>query len=109
MKVALVALGFLCISSTAHAEKYMVMNYNEQTRVVLSSTPCPDGKKSYRAVAQRIDKQFLRGCWSVNPKTKMVHVDWEGGDFSEFDIKRFYEYEEGTKNEQAPRLQSGTI
>lgn len=97
MKAALVALGFLCIAQTAHAEKYLVMNYNESTRIVLAHVPCPNDKKGFRAVAQRVDQQFLRGCWTINPKTKLIHVQWADDDFSEFDPKRFYEYEETTK------------
>jgi hypothetical protein len=65
---------------------YLVMPYNDQVRIVLSKEKCPSA--GYKAVAQRIDKQYLRGCWSPD-EAKQVRIKWEGGDFSLFDMNRF--------------------
>lgn len=71
------------------AEEYMVMQYNENVRIVLSKEKCPT--KGFRAVAQRIDKQVLKACWSLNGN--LINIQWEGGDFSEFPVDRFYPVE----------------
>lgn len=71
------------------AEEYLVMQYNENVRIVLSNEKCPT--TGFRAVAQRIDKQIMKACWSYN--NKMINIKWEGGDFSEFPIDRFYPVE----------------
>ncbi len=41
------------------AEEYLVMQYNENVRIVLSNEKCPT--EGFRAVAQRIDKQIMEG------------------------------------------------
>ena len=90
---ALVMSVFIAFSLPAHAgEKYLAMQYNEQVRIVLSTTPCPDGK-GWRAAAQRIDKQYLRACWTREPAEKLIRLQWEGGDFSVLDADRFYPIE----------------
>jgi hypothetical protein len=71
------------------AEEYLVMKYNENVRIVLSNEKCPT--EGFRAVAQRIDKQIMKACWSYN--NKMINIKWEGGDFSEFPVDRFYPVE----------------
>jgi hypothetical protein len=82
-----IAFLFLFTFQAAHAEQYMVMQYSESVRIVLSKTKCD--KAGYRAAAQRIDKQYLRGCWTPEPADKLVRIQWEGGDFSVLDIDRF--------------------
>ena len=79
-------LALLVLASTsAYAVEYMVMQYNENVRIVLSKEKCD--KAGYKAVAQRIDKQFMKACWSANGN--QIHIQWEGGDFSEFPVDRF--------------------
>ena len=75
----------LLASSSVYAVEYMVMQYNENVRIVLSKEKCD--KAGYKAVAQRIDKQFMKACWSANGN--QIHIQWEGGDFSEFPVDRF--------------------
>jgi len=85
----LFALLLLVISSYANAVEYMVMQYNENVRIVLSKEKCEQA--GFKAVAQRIDKQVLKACWSANGNK--IHIQWEGGDFSEFPVDRFYPVE----------------
>ena len=75
----------LLASSSVYAVEYMVMQYNENVRIVLSKEKCDTA--GFKAVAQRIDKQFLKACWSANGNK--IHIQWEGGDFSEFPVDRF--------------------
>jgi len=85
----LLALILLAVASYSYAVDYMVMQYNENVRVVLSKEKCEQA--GFKAVAQRIDKQVLKGCWSANGNN--IHIQWEGGDFSEFPVDRFYPVE----------------
>jgi hypothetical protein len=71
------------------ASEYMVMQYNENVRIVLSKEKC--ATEGFKAVAQRLDKQVMKACWSTNENK--IHIQWEGGDFSEFPVDRFYPVE----------------
>jgi hypothetical protein len=71
------------------ASEYMVMQYNENVRIVLSKEKCDSA--GFKAVAQRIDKEVIKACWS--PNGDKIHIQWEGGDFSEFPLDRFYSME----------------
>ena len=87
----LIIVGTLIYSiHNADAAEVMVMQYNENVRIVLSKEKCDKGE-GFKAVAQRIDKEVMLACWI--PKGKLIHIQWEGGDFSEFDIDRFYPVE----------------
>ena len=82
----------LIISFTYYVEatELMVMQYNESVRIVLSKEKCPNGE-GLLAIAQRIDKEIMKACWT--PKGNLIHIQWEGGDFSDFEISRFYPVE----------------
>ena len=69
------------------ASEYMVMQYNENVRIVLTKEKCD--KAGFKAVAQRIDKEVMKACWTS--KGNLIHIQWEGGDFSDFDVNRFYD------------------
>ena len=66
-----------------------IYRYNENVRIVLSKEKCE--KAGFKAVAQRIDKEVIKACWS--PNGDKIHIQWEGGDFSEFPLDRFYSME----------------
>ena len=85
----LLVLILLVLTSYAYAAEYMVMQYNENVRIVLSKEKCDTA--GFKAVAQRIDKQVMKACWSANGNK--IHIQWEGGDFSEFPVDRFYPVE----------------
>ena len=79
---------FLAQCHPAHAEQYLAMQFTDNVRIMLSKVKCD--KAGYRAAAQRIDGQFMRGCWSnMQDHKNMVHIQWEGGDFSEFPVNGF--------------------
>ena len=86
----LVVLFLLASFSYAADTNLMVMQYNENVRIVLSKEKCPVGE-GFIAVAQRIDKEVMKACWT--PKGNLIHIQWEGGDFSDFDLTRFYPVE----------------
>jgi len=90
----LLAVIFVLISlfwgSPVHAgQLVMVAQYNEKVRIVLSRQPCPMTKGAFLAVAQRIDKQFMRGCYTYTDK--MVRIQWSAAadDFSMLDATLF--------------------
>ena len=102
MKVGLLLVCLLLTSYHAHAEEYLVHQFSQSVRIVLSNTPCPNGMKGKRAAAQRIDKQFIRGCWAQDPANKAnVKINWEIGDFTVIPVSEFYpvKVEENTKPE----------
>ena len=85
-----IIIGLLALFSIVlYADEYMVMQYNEDVRIVLSKEKCKTS--GFKAVAQRIDRQFMKACWSANGN--LIHIQWEGGDFSEFPVDRFYPVE----------------
>lgn len=86
----LVVLLLLASYSYAGDNNLMVMQYNENVRIVLSKEKCLVGE-GFIAVAQRIDKEVMKACWT--PKGNLIHIQWEGGDFSDFDLTRFYPVE----------------
>lgn len=77
----------LLLAIPAYASEYMVMQYNENVRIVLTKEPCND--VGFKAVAQRIDKEVMKACWTA--KGNLIHIQWEGGDFSDFNSDRFYD------------------
>ena len=90
----LLILGMI-IPNLAYAAQYMVLNYNEDVRIVIGNQKCGDGLV---AVAQRRDNQFIRGCATFGtPADNLVRIQWEGkgSDFSVFDMERFYPVDTG--------------
>ena len=82
---------------TAVAEQYLVYYLYSNVRIVLSTTiECDYGRKSKRAVAQRMDGDYISGCWYLDTDKsesligdQMVHIKWEDGDFTELSLKWF--------------------
>lgn len=73
-----IALGLLLASVMAHAEAYLVYQYNQSTRVVLSNNSClVNGLTGNRAAIQRNDGRHLRGCWQFVDNDQHVRIDWE--------------------------------
>jgi hypothetical protein len=77
-------------------EEYLVYQYNENVRIVLSKVECPkENGPGKRAAAQRIDKHYLRGCWLNDPDIKgNIKIKWDGGDNSTFPVENFYPVKE---------------
>lgn len=92
MKV--LAFLLLIIPSIAYAKSYMVYQHTPDVRVVLSSESClVDKLTGSRAVVQRSDGIYIRGCWKFVDDNKHVRIDWDNpnipGDFAVIDIKLF--------------------
>ena len=82
---------FLMTIHLAHADEYLVYQYNDNVRIVLSNYECPKQYGGKRAAAQRIDKEYLKGCWINDPKIKgNIKIQWIGGDSSTFPVSNFY-------------------
>lgn len=89
--VFFVAVGLIISTEAEAKEPIMVMTYNDNVRIVLSRQLCPMKQNTLLAVAQRIDKQYLRGCYTYEPDKKLVRIQWSADekDFSIFDADRF--------------------
>jgi len=85
LKLTLSLLVAFIFCSSAKAETFMVMQFNDDVRIVLSQSKCE--LAGYRAAAQKINGEFLKGCWSA--KDAMIVIKWEAGDFSEFPVEAF--------------------
>ena len=90
----LVLLTLLTVSSLACAESYLVFHYAQNARVVLSQGSClVKGLEGNRAVVQRDDGKFVRGCWRYVDNDQHVRIDWENpaksGDFAVLRVKDF--------------------
>ena len=91
MKYCLLLSCLLLTSYDANADEYLVYQYNENVRIVLSNAECPKEFGGKRAAAQRIDSQYLKGCWVNDPKIAgNIKIQWIGGDSSTFPAKDFY-------------------
>jgi hypothetical protein len=85
--IVVLLLAYHC----AYADDYLVYQYNENVRIVLSNTECPKQYGGKRASAQRIDKHYLKGCWVNDPKIKgNIKIQWIDGDSSTFPATNFY-------------------
>ena len=97
MKRLTVALLLMITSMTVVAEQYLVYYLYSNIRIVLSTTiDCDYGRKSKRAVAQRMDGDYISGCWYLDTDKsesligdQMVHIKWDDGDFTELSLKWF--------------------
>lgn len=83
----LILIGWMVYKETQAAEEFLMFQFNSDVRIVLSHIPC-DTEQTYRAVAQRIDRQFIPGCWHMTDNG-MVRIQWLQGDFSEFPLNLF--------------------
>lgn len=86
------AIAAIFISTAANAEPIKVMQFNQNVRIVLTTRVCPMDKSKLLAVAQRLDSQYKRGCYSYEPSKKLVRIQWseKEDDFSILDADRFY-------------------
>lgn len=95
MKYGLLLSCLLLTSYNTYADDYLVYQYNENVRIVLSNNECPKQYGGKRAAAQRIDKHYLKGCWTNDPDIKgNIKIQWIGGDSSTFPATNFYPVKE---------------
>ena len=66
MKYYLTVL-LLLVSSSAWAKPYLVLEWNQHARIVLTNETCLiTTLKGNRAVIQRSDGAFMQGCWTLS-------------------------------------------
>ena len=95
MKYLTLLLLPLAVYAAEAPDEYLVYQYNENVRIVLSNAECPKQYSGKRAAAQRIDSQFLKGCWTNDPDIKgNLKIQWIGGDTSTFPATNFYPVKE---------------
>ena len=81
---------FLVAFNAQAAETYLVHQFTTDIRIVLSTTAKCENGSGLKASAQRIDKMFVPGCWTIDPTNKdNIRIDWVKGDFSVFESKVF--------------------
>ena len=86
--IVMFIIGILGMSCSASAADYLVWQFTEQVRVVLSPTPgkCKTGNQ---ASAQSIDGRFIPGCWTYESNPELIRIVWHNGDFSVLRIRDF--------------------
>ena len=99
MKKLIVLLSFLLASTANAAEVFLVMQWNETTRIVLQDKQClVKGLTGLRAVVQRHDGAYIKGCWKYVDNRKNVRIDWDNpnapGDFAVLEMNKFKIVEE---------------
>jgi hypothetical protein len=95
MKYLTLLLLPLAVYAAEAPDEYLAYQYNENVRIVLSNSECPKQYGGKRAAAQRIDSQFLKGCWTNDPDIKgNIKIQWIGGDTSTFPATNFYPVKE---------------
>jgi hypothetical protein len=99
MSRLIIAAAFAIVATAANATQLLVLNFSPDVRIVLSKEKCfVEGEPGYVAVAQRIDKAYMRGCWTSEPHEKLVRIQWifdkkyrdDPDSFSVFDRDDFY-------------------
>jgi len=95
MKYLTLLLLPLVVYAAEAPDEYLVYQYNENVRIVLSNNECHKQYGGKRAAAQRIDKHYLKGCW-INDQTIKgnIKIQWIGGDSSTFPATNFYPVKE---------------
>ena len=86
MKLYLTIL-LLLISSSVWAKPYLVLEWNQYARIVMTNDACLiPALKGNRAVVQRTDGAYIQGCWKLSDDSQTVRIDWNNpaapGDFS---------------------------
>lgn len=70
-------VGLLFASMTANAVPYMVYNFSEYARVVISNETCLVTRlKGSRASVQTQTGKYVQGCWYFVDNDKHVRIDW---------------------------------
>lgn len=88
-------LTFLLVfCSTAWAKPYLILQWNEYARIVMTNESClVKTLKGNRAVVQRADGLYIQGCWKLSDDSQTVRIDWNNpaapGDFS---VLRFSDF-----------------
>jgi hypothetical protein len=88
-------LLLLTVSTNVWAKPYLVLEWNQTTRIVMTNESClVKTLKGSRAVVQRNDGLFIQGCWSLSKDSQTVRIDWNNpaapSDFSVLHFSDFH-------------------
>lgn len=86
--------ALMLTSLTANATPYLVYNYTENVRVVISNETCLiTNLKGNRAAVQTVTGKFVQGCWYFVDEHKHVRIDWNNpGLKNDFAVIPFSEF-----------------
>jgi len=90
-----ILVSSLLFSTVAHAETYLVLQWNANARIVLGKQACRvPNLKGNAASLQFINGKFILGCWQVDRNNNdHVRIEWDNpqapGDFSVLEFSRF--------------------
>lgn len=98
----IISLLFLIPSLMVEAKPkdiYLVMQWNNTTRIVLQEKSClVHGLTGSRAAVQRVDGAYIQGCWNYENDGKYIKINWNNphapGDFAILESKLFNVVEE---------------
>lgn len=80
--------GLLALALEAKADDYLVWQYSDNVRVVLTEFPCRKPNVGLRVMAQRIDGNYVNGCYVPEGKD-MIRITWSNNDFAILELKHF--------------------
>ena len=88
------ALIMLAISSEAWAKPYLVLQWNDYARIVMTNESClVKTLKGNRAVVQRSDGAYIQGCWKLSDDNQTVRIDWNNPAApNDFSVLRFGDF-----------------
>lgn len=98
--IATLLLLFSTTVMAAEKQKYLVMEWNNKSRILLTKDVCQvKGLTGSKASVQRLDGAYIRGCWKYSEHNPdHVRIDWENpkqpGDFAVLELNRFQYVEE---------------
>ena len=89
-------LILLLFSTILSAKPLLVNQLFPSLRIVLSTDiKCSGEGNDHKAVAQRIDKLYIPGCWTYEEgHPELVHIEWNKGDFSVLPLSDFITIDE---------------
>lgn len=88
MKILLIALIVLLISTSLKAETYRVWQYTDDVYVVLMESSCQKPKTGLRVQAIRNDGRVINGCYVPDVKN-MIRITWDNNDFAVLELRPF--------------------
>ena len=88
------SLLLLIFSSTAWAKPYLVLEWNQYARIVMTNEDClVKGLTGSRAVVQRADGAYIQGCWTLSKDNQTVRIDWNNPAApKDFSVLRFSDF-----------------
>lgn len=83
--------ALMLASSIAHAEQWLEMPNNAGGKILLLTGKCKGADKGNMVIATTPNGDNINGCWYFF--AEMIHVAWENGKTSSFELKDFSQRE----------------